>query len=165
MSNSDVIYGRDGDDTVAGELGDDILFGNGGDDVMRGDANNREPSGTEGGNDIIYGGDGNFIWGDDGDDLIWGGLGNDTLVGDDFSGGNGNDTFVVAVGEGTDTISDFQLGEDFIGLTTGLAFDLLSITQNGSDTFIDYNDETLALLAGVQANDLISSAATTFTII
>ncbi len=184
MSNSDVIYGRDGDDTVAGELGDDILFGNGGDDVLRGDANSREPGGTEGGDDIIYGGDGNdriggkggndklygeagddFIWGDAGDDLIWGGLGNDTLVGDDFSGGNGNDTFVVAVGEGTDTISDFQLGEDFIGLTTGLAFDLLSITQNGSDTFIDYNDETLALLAGVQANDLISSAATTFTII
>ncbi|NEQ22084.1 MAG: DUF4347 domain-containing protein [Microcoleus sp. SIO2G3] len=183
-NDADVVYGRDGDDTVAGELGDDILFGNGGDDVMRGDANSREPGGSEGGDDIIYGGDGNdriggkggddklygeagddFIWGDDGDDLIWGGLGNDTLVGDNFSGGNGSDTFVLAVGEGTDTISDFQLGEDFIGLTTGLAFDLLSITQNGSDTFIDYNDETLALLAGVQANDLISSAATTFTII
>ena len=34
--------------------------------------------------------------------------GNDTLTGDVVSGGQGVDTFVLAVGEGTDTILDFD---------------------------------------------------------
>jgi VCBS repeat-containing protein len=55
--------------------------------------------------DLIQGGDGNdTINGNDGDDVITGGLGADTLA-----SGNGNDTFVYrGLGEGEDTISDFN---------------------------------------------------------
>ncbi|MDY7016466.1 MAG: calcium-binding protein [Cyanobacteriota bacterium] len=158
-------YGRSGDDTIAGGLGDDTIFGGDGDDVLRGDRNKRSPGGKNGGDDLIYGGLGNdriggkggndrlfgeegddTLFGDDGDDLLRGGLGNDLLTGDDFSGGRGSDTFVLAAGEGTDTIADFHLGEDFIGLSGGLQFGQLAIAVEGSNTRIDLADETLAIL-------------------
>lgn len=175
--SNDFIFAAAGDDTVAGGLGDDQIFGEDGDDVLRGDLNNRSPGGSLGGNDIIYGGAGNDriggkggadqlygedgddrIWGDDGDDLLRGGLGNDTLVGDDFSGGRGDDTFVLAVGEGTDTILDFQVGEDLIGLANGLSFGQLSLSQNGSSTLINFDDETLAILMEVNVSTLTADS-------
>lgn len=169
------LYGRSGDDTIAGGLGDDQIFGGDGDDVLRGDRNRRSPGGSVEGDDIIHGGLGNDriggkggndvlygdqgddqIWGDDGDDILRGGLGNDTLTGDDFSGGSGRDTFVLAAGEGTDTIVDFHNGEDFIGLAGGLEFGQLSINQQGNNTLITFETETLAVLTGV--TDPLTSA-------
>lgn len=150
---------------AAGELGNDLILGGDGDDVLRGDRNARNSGGTAGGNDIILGGNGDdriggkagndrlfgeagndAIWGDDGDDLLWGGLGNDVLTGDDFSGGQGSDTFVLAAGEGTDTIVDFEVGTDFIGLAGGLSFGQLDISQLDGNTLIGFGDETLAVL-------------------
>jgi len=169
------LYGRSGDDTIAGGLGDDQIFGGDGDDVLRGDRNRRSPGGSIEGDDIIHGGFGNDriggkggndelygdqgddqIWGDDGDDILRGGLGNDTLTGDDFSGGSGRDTFVLATGEGTDTIVDFHNGEDFIGLAGGLEFGQLSINQQGNNTLITFETETLAVLNSV--TDSLTSA-------
>ncbi|MER3435311.1 MAG: alkaline phosphatase [Leptolyngbya sp. ERB_1_1] len=143
----DVIVAFGGDDTVAGGLGDDILYGGEGNDLPRGDLNSVDAqNGESGGNDIIYGGAGNdrisgksgndqlygeagddILVGDNGDDLLWGGLGNDTLMGNNFSGGSGSNTFVLAAGEGTDTIIDFQVGRDRIALANELAFSDLSI--------------------------------------
>lgn len=154
-----------GDDTVAGGLGDDEIFGGDGDDILRGDRNSRRTQdGQAGGDDIIFGGAGNdriggktgndtlygdegddTIWGDDGDDLIFGGAGNDTLIGDNFSQGTGADTFVLAAGEGTDTILDFEVGTDFIGLAGGLTQAQLSFEGNA----IKLGNETLAVLEGV----------------
>jgi len=152
-------------DTVAGGLGDDLIDGGEGDDVLRGDANRRSPGGTVGGNDEIYGGPGNDriggkagydflfgeegddeIFGDDGNDLLDGGLGHDTLTGDDFSGGTGRDTFVLAAGEGTDLFVDFEVGIDFLGLKGGLTAEELSFTQVGSDTEVGTVSEVLAIL-------------------
>jgi Ca2+-binding RTX toxin-like protein len=174
--SDDLLLALAGDDTVAGELGADVIFGGDGDDVLRGDLNSRSPGGKVGGDDIIYGGAGNdrlggkggndqlfgeagddLLWGDDGDDLLRGGLGNDRLVGDDFSGGTGSDTFVLAVGEGTDTIVDFT-EEDFIGLADGLTFGQVSVTQDGSDALISADGEALAILAGVDASALTEAA-------
>ncbi|MEQ8383078.1 MAG: hypothetical protein RH949_12010 [Coleofasciculus sp. A1-SPW-01] len=168
---SDRINGFGGNDTIAGGLENDQIFGGDGDDVLRGDLNQRSPQVDIGGDDIIFGGAGNDriggkggndqlfgeagddqIWGDDGDDILRGGLGNDTLTGDDFSGGSGSDTFILAVNEGTDTIVDFQDGADLIGLANGLTFGQLSITQDGKNTLIGFEDETLAMLKGVNAN-------------
>lgn len=173
---SDIIYARDGNDTVAGGLGDDLLLGGAGDDILRGDYNKKSPGGRKGGDDIIYGGAGNDqiggkggndtlygeagddkLWGDNGNDLLWGGVGNDTIVGDDFSGGSGSDTFVLATGEGTDTISDFDIAKDLIGLAGTLKFAQLSITQDGDNSVIGFDDESLAILTGVQANILTDS--------
>ncbi|MDB9527001.1 DUF4347 domain-containing protein [Oscillatoria sp. CS-180] len=177
-NTADVIYALDGDDTVAGGLGDDVLFGEAGDDVLRGDRNSRSPQvGEPGGNDTIYGGDGNdriggksgddslygdagddVIWGDDGDDLLWGGDGDDTLTGDDDSGGSGSDTFVLAIGDGTDTITDFEVDTDFIGLFGTLSFNQLTIGQEAEDALIEFNGQTLATVLGVGAEALTESS-------
>ncbi|NER30415.1 MAG: calcium-binding protein [Symploca sp. SIO1C4] len=173
----ETIYARAGDDTVAGALGDDLIFGGDGEDVLRGDINQRKSGGTVGGDDTIHGGQGNDriggkagndylfgdegddkIWGDDGDDLLRGGLGDDTLTGDNFSGGSGSDIFVLAIGEGTDTIIDFEIGEDLIGLAGGLSFGQLSVTQDKNNTLIGVNDETLAILNGVETALLVDDA-------
>lgn len=176
--------GGAGDDTVAGGLGDDIIFGGEGDDVLRGDRNTRSPGGSVGGDDLIFGGEGNDriggkagndtllggtgddrLWGDDGDDLLLGGLGNDTLTGDDASGGQGADTFVLAIGAGTDTITDFEVGTDFIGLTDGLSLGQLSFSQDNQNTLIEAGGDVLAVVQGVEAGALSAIADSTFTLV
>lgn len=77
-----------------------------------------------------------------------GGLGNDTLT-----GGLGSDVFVFAPGEGTDTITDFTLSNDKIGLTDGLTFGQLSFV--GSE--IRVGSEVLAVLTGVNTSTLTAS--------
>ncbi|MEM6253121.1 MAG: esterase-like activity of phytase family protein [Cyanobacteria bacterium P01_D01_bin.156] len=164
------VPGTGGDDTLAGGLGDQIISGGNGDDVLRGDLNSRDPQGRSGGDDAIFGGAGNDriggkggndllfgdegddqIWGDDGDDLLQGGLGNDTLTGDNFSGGEGSDIFAFAADEGTDTVTDFEVGIDSIGLVGGLNFGAITQTVQGSDLLLNTGIETLAVLEGVTA--------------
>lgn len=168
-----IILGK-GNDLAAGGLGNDVILGDDGADVLRGDRDARDAQvGEVGGDDIIYGGKGNDriggksgndqmfggegsdqIWGDDGDDLLWGGLGNDRLTGDNASGGKGSDTFVLAVGEGTDTITDFQVGIDKIGLAAGLTYTGLSFSGDQ----ILFAGETLAVLASVATVGLSESS-------
>ncbi|MFB8791963.1 MAG: Calx-beta domain-containing protein [Potamolinea sp.] len=173
----DSIYGFAGNDIIVGSIGKDEIYGGPGNDELIGDVKNLVGDDSSmndiiyggigsdrlhggGGNDYLYGKAGNDqIWGDVGDDLIWGGFGNDILT-----GGTGFDTFVIAKGEGTDTIRDFQIGQDYIALTGGLTFASLSITQLGSQTLIsdNVNNQTLTLLSGVNAVTLIANASTTF---
>ncbi|MBW4648779.1 MAG: DUF4347 domain-containing protein [Kastovskya adunca ATA6-11-RM4] len=174
-AGGDRLYGFGGHDTISGGLGNDQLYGGDGNDILFGDSQNSLTGGDDliyggTGNDRIYGGAGNDnlygevgddqIWGDAGNDRLWGGLGNDILT-----GGEGRDTFVFARGEGTDTIRDFKVGEDYIGLTAGLSLGQLSITQRSSHTWITdtTNGQTLAILTGVNASTLIANAAGTFT--
>ena len=165
----------DARDTIAGHLGNDTINGGGADDVLRGDLNIRGSQVDLGGDDIIYGGAGNdriggkggndqlfgdagddMIWGDDGDDILRGGLGNDTLTGDDFSGGQGSDTFILAEGEGLDIITDFELGIDAIALAGGLEFGQLTVTQSGDDALIAVvGGESLAIVQEIKAGDLM----------
>ncbi|MEM1281471.1 MAG: calcium-binding protein, partial [Cyanobacteria bacterium P01_H01_bin.152] len=169
-----------GDDTVAGGLGNDVITGGGGDDLLRGDANSRAPQNSTGGNDIIFGGEGidriggkagndilsgdagdDLIWGDAGDDILMGVTGNDILVGDNFSDGSGSDLFVFGNGDGTDTILDFEVGTDRIGLVDGeLVFTDLTLTQDGAHTLLGVADssEVLAVLNNVQASSLTESS-------
>jgi Ca2+-binding RTX toxin-like protein len=130
----------DGTSLLRGTDNDDRIFGLDGDDRMRG----------RHGNDILYGGLGNDrMRGDDGDDTLIGGLGNDVLFGND-----GSDTFVLAVGEGTDTIRDFELDEnDKIGLAGGLQ--LGQLTFDGDK--ILFGDEILAEVSGIDTASLTSS--------
>ncbi len=98
-------------------------------------------------NDALYGDEGSDrLWGDDGDDILRGGLGNDILTGDDFSGGTGDDVFVLALGAGTDIITDFGNGNDKIGLAEGLTFADLAITGAGDNMLIQYLETILAFL-------------------
>jgi VCBS repeat-containing protein len=98
---------------VAGDSrgGDDTLYGGNGNDIIFG----------QGGNDTIDGGDGN--------DIIYGGLGDDTLT-----GGDGQDTFVWLAGEtGTDTITDFSATDDKLDIS-----DLLTNWNGDADTLDTY---------------------------
>ena len=89
-----------------------------------------------------------------------GDLGNDTLTGDNFSGASGVDTFILAAGEGFDTITDFQVGIDFIGLADGLSFSDLSIGQSGDAAVISVGSEDLAQLNGVASSALTETSFT-----
>jgi len=65
----------------------------------------------------------NIIVGNAGDNMIDGGKGNDVLT-----GGAGSDTFVIAVGNGNDIITDFQ---------TGAGGDILQLNGSGFHTLSD----------------------------
>src|SRR4028118_282065 len=140
--------GGNGPDTLTGNAGNDILIGGNGPDALIGNA----------GNDTLIGGNGtDLLLGNAGDDLLYGGNGADTLEGglgnDTLTGGNGGDVFVFASGEGTDTITDFKLSNDIIGLAGGLTFENLSFSGNN----IIFGTEVLAVLTGVNTNTLTAS--------
>ncbi|MEG4444106.1 DUF4347 domain-containing protein [Microcoleus sp. AT9_B5] len=130
---NDSVFGGKGSDTILGSSGDDALFGNRGADILNGDD----------GNDILYGGKG--------DDLLNGGLGSDTLV-----GGMGVDKFLLSTNSGTDTITDFEVGQDLLVLGNGLTFSQLAIAEDSGSTLIRLaqTGEILASLAGVSASSI-----------
>ncbi|MEG4012815.1 MULTISPECIES: FG-GAP-like repeat-containing protein, partial [unclassified Microcoleus] len=130
---NDTVFGGKGSDTLLGSGGDDALFGNRGADILNGDD----------GNDMLYGGKG--------DDLLTGGLGSDTLT-----GGMGVDKFLLSANSGTDTIADFELGQDLLVLGSGLDFSQLAISQDSGSTLIRLaqTGEILASLSGVSASSI-----------
>lgn len=176
---NDLIRANEGNDLLAGSVNDDILYGEEGDDILRGDLNTVQAGGEAGGDDLLYGGLGNdqlygqggddLLNGGDGDDALYGDAGNDLLVGglgfDTLMGGAGRDTFAIASSSGDDTITDFRIGEDFIMMTGNLSFEDLTFTQTGGSTVIGSNNEIdIAILRGINFNDLIASASSTFTV-
>ncbi|EDX82843.1 FG-GAP repeat domain protein [Synechococcus sp. PCC 7335] len=155
---NDTLDGGKGNDTLDGGRGRDVLFGGNGNDTLIGRADNDTLDGGKGndlldggrGNDLLTGGSGrDFLLGNDGDDTIVGGGNNDTLT-----GGNGRDTFVLSLGNGIDTITDFDT-KDLIGLTGGLSLGALSFI--GSDILISDTSEVLATLTGIDTTSLNSS--------
>ena len=113
------IVGENSKDTLSGSVCfDEIVGGRGKDELF----------GFEG-NDTLNGGKGK--------DILDGGLGNDVLT-----GGRGKDIFVLATGYGADTITDFNDGNNSIGLSGGLTFADLSFA--GSSILVDDTKEILA---------------------
>ncbi|MEL7313418.1 MAG: hypothetical protein AAFN08_00505, partial [Cyanobacteria bacterium J06559_3] len=75
--------------------------------------------------------------------------------------GSGSDLFVFGNGDGTDTILDFEVGIDRIGLVEGeLVFADVTLTQDGVNTLLGVADseEILAVLNNVQASALDESS-------
>ncbi len=154
LSKINNLVGDDANNTASGFGGDDIITGNGGNDTLSG---NR-------GNDIITGGLGNDqLFGGKGDDNLNGGDGDDTLVGalgaDLLISGAGRDVFVLEAGAGTDTLLDFQQGQDLIGLTKGLSFNQLRITQGDISTTIEIasSGEVIASFFGILNSPITAS--------
>lgn len=102
-SGDDLVQSHDGNDNVRTRSGDDsVEAGNGNDTVHAGGGNDRVDAG-------------------EGDDSVNAGSGNDTVLGgegeDILTGGSGADGFVWKDGDhGIDTITDFQIGTDYIGI-------------------------------------------------
>ena len=103
------------------------------------------------------GGPGGGLTGTDGDDMLMGADGDDILdglLGDDtYTGGAGADQFVLAIAQGVDTITDFEIGIDQISLG-GLTPDGVRFFAMGSDTFLLTNsNELLGVMPGVTGLD------------
>jgi RTX calcium-binding nonapeptide repeat (4 copies) len=148
---NDLILGSEGNDTLFGQLGDDTLCGGAGDDLVYGGQGNDLIDGGKG-NDSIYGDLGNdTLFGCEGNDILFGGSGNNSLI-----GGLGNDIFVIGLNRGFDIVSDFVTGQDLIGLSGGLSFDQLEITQNNNNALIKIkgSGEIISSLNGVNATSI-----------
>ncbi|MDF5708755.1 MAG: choice-of-anchor D domain-containing protein [Nostoc sp. S4] len=167
-ASANKIYGFGGKDTIVGNLGNDQLWGGEGQDTLWGQDGDDLLYGDSG-NDQLYGDNGNdTLFGGIGDDLLYGRAGNDWLYGgkgnDALTGGYGADTFVLASGEGTASILDFELDKDKIALSGGLQFGQLLIQQKGTQALIvdSLDNQVLAKLDNVNASTLLAQSSTTF---
>lgn len=137
---NDTIIGGRGGDTIEGGAGDDSIDGDYGDDSLSGGADNDTLTGGSG-NDTLEGGAGNDVI-DAGieDDTLDGGTGNDSLT-----GGDGNDLFVYNVGDGADTITDFNAGNSGAlgdGNTSNNDFiDLGNFYDDINELRLDFDDD------------------------
>ena len=175
LAGDDILDGGLGNDSLLGGIGNDILIGDLGDDILNAEAGNDLVFGDDG-NDRLYGGDGfdelnggigkDFLYGGNNNDTLFGNNDNDTLYGeagdDILDGGQGsdvllgglnNDIFVIAVGNGSDIVQDFQDGFDKMGLSGGLLFSQLTILGSGTNTLIrnTSSGQTLATLQNVSS--------------
>jgi len=175
LAGDDILDGGVGSDSLLGGIGNDILIGDLGDDILNAEAGNDLVFGDDG-NDRLYGGDGfdelnggigkDFLYGGNNNDTLFGNNDNDTLYGeagdDILNGGQGsdvlrgglnNDIFVIAVGNGSDIVQDFQDGFDKMGLSGGLLFSQLTILGSGTNTLIKNTSsgETFATLQNVSS--------------
>ncbi|NUB46529.1 M10 family metallopeptidase C-terminal domain-containing protein [Fertoebacter nigrum] len=102
-------------------------------------------------NDLLTGNAGNnTLTGGAGADTLLGGAGNDRLVdgagADQLSGGLGQDTFVFAADGATDTVRDFQIGQDRIDLTGfGQAAQQMVIQATATGAVIQIGAEQIVL--------------------
>ncbi|MGK7921604.1 MAG: LamG-like jellyroll fold domain-containing protein [Trichodesmium sp.] len=171
MRDDDMLYGYAGEDTAYGGKGNDVVMGGDDGDLLYGDNDNDIVEG-EAGNDEAHGNRGlDFVNGGDGDDMlrggkdadrILGGIGEDTILGekgndlldggegdDTLSGGEGSDRFVLAPGNGSDIILDFEDGIDLLELEDGIAFADLIFTEESGSTLVEFDSERLAVVSGV----------------
>lgn len=130
-STANEIRGTDGDDSLVGGSDNDLILGFEGRDTLTGGGGNDTIDGGPS-NNFLSGGPGNdSLTGGSARDLLRGGLGDDTLNGDTandiLSGDGGNDVIIGGEGsdrfefnspeEGTDTITDFESGNDLISIS------------------------------------------------
>ncbi|MEI6445858.1 MAG: hypothetical protein WCO29_22685 [Nostocales cyanobacterium ELA583] len=158
LASNNIIDSGSGNDTVFLANGD-RAFGSDGNDTFFGDeASNFRASGGAG-NDIFFLGNGSNgrALGGDGNDTFEIGLGG----GHTLAGGAGADQFWIVFGEltkATNTILDFQIGTDVIGISgaksLGITTANLTLTQVGADTAVIFGGQTLATLTGIQASAL-----------
>ena len=151
LGGNDAILGLAGNDSLNGGNGNDVLDGGGDDDTLTGGNGNDMLFGSFGMDTLIGGNGDNSLDGGAGDDVLDGSRGEDIVnggTGNDFlTGGQGDDTLQFGLASGTDTITDFKVGNDHIQLlddltlasTSGVVSDV-----NGDDIL----DTTLTLEDG-----------------
>lgn len=151
-------FGTTGNDTLKIVNSNELIFARVRNDLI-------DATASEGGNRIYAGkGDDTLILGSR--DVLTGQNGNDRFFvqtgGDNLlTGGLGADQFWIAntgIPEFANTITDFTLGEDVIGIAgLGASFDKLTLTQQGNNTLIAFNNNQLSVLNGIQSSSLSAS--------
>lgn len=177
---NDILIGGHGNDLMLGGAGNDVAYVTEVGDVMREYAgqgfdvvkatvdvklgNNVEELIMLGGASLHGQGSSgdNRLFGNRGNNWLNGGGGDDVLDGmagtDKLAGGHGADTFRFSLGSGHDTIRDFSAAEnDHINVhaySGGVAFGgNISLSQDGSDTIIDFGGGNNVRVLNVNAND------------
>ena len=154
-----------GDDAIFVSRNDRVFGGEGSDLFYAADGkgNNRMSGGA--GDDIFYLGANDYALGGDGNDKFYVGSGG----GNTISGGAGADQFWIAttqLPDAANTIVDFQIGTDVIGIagskSLGISASTLKLAQVGGDTTVSFGNQTLAILTGIQATSLSTSNAGQF---
>jgi phosphodiesterase/alkaline phosphatase D-like protein len=153
-----------GDDTIY-VANKDRVFGSAGDDIIEAtDAKDYRISGGAGNDTLFLGANGRGLGGD-GNDRFFAGSGGNNLL----SGGAGADQFWITNAEipnAANTIVDFQIGTDVIGIqgakSLGISSSTIGLTQVGADTSINFGGQTLAVLIGIQASSLTPGNASQF---
>lgn len=173
---ADTITGDNGANQLRGQAGADLIIGNGGGDDLRGGE----------GKDLIRGGDGvdtlrgdegdDTLFGDGGDDTLRGGDGNDRLTGglgtDSLEGGAGRDTFIIVNDGSFDTVTDFNITDDFVDLSNAFGTPLTDFNAGKFFEFVsggailfdtggpvggfDFTGTGLGLISGLSAGDEIN---------
>ncbi|MEL6915463.1 MAG: hypothetical protein AAFP13_13265 [Pseudomonadota bacterium] len=122
--NADTMEGGSGDDNIKGGGGNDRLIGGSGSDFIKGGTRVDYMEGGTGDDRIFGNAFDDTLIGGSGNDRLNAGGGNDSLVGgtgrDTLKGGAGEDTFVFDLGDGRDTILDFQNNVDTLQFTVAL---------------------------------------------
>ena len=155
LKGNDTLNGGAGNDTLNGNVGNDILVGGAGNDSIVGNAGRDSLSGGDRADSLVGGTENDTLIGGDFSDTLDGGKDNDVLIGsngdDILTGGAGKDIFVISVDDNQsvfpnlgDTINDFELGSDRIGLTGGLEFEDLTFFEG----IIRVGDQRLAIVSG-----------------
>ncbi len=156
-SGNNIVDLGSGDDTIFVNKGDRVFGSDGNDtfDARDGQGGNRISGGV--GDDTFYLGSNDRALGGDGNDIFRVSLGGGNLI----SGGAGADQFWIVNAElpsSANTVLDFQLGTDVIGIqgavSLGITTSTLKLNQVGADTVIVFNNQTLATLTGIQASSL-----------
>jgi alkaline phosphatase len=162
--NNTVDAGK-GDDTIFVSRNDTVFGGEGNDMfyAIDGKGENRMSEGA--GNDTFYLGSNDRALGGDGNDKFYAGSGG----GNTLTGGAGADQFWIATGSlpsSANTITDFQIGTDVIGISgsksLGIGSSTLKLNQSSADTSINFGTQTLAVLTGIQASSLSTSNSSQF---
>lgn len=115
-------------------------------------------------NDVIHGTDANdYLNAGFGYDSILGGGGDEYIVGgtrkDTMTGGEDSDTFLLRMGDGLDTITDFTFGVDgdiiiYSGNSAVTSMANITFTQNGDDLYVCYGSNSTVILAGQTLADV-----------
>ncbi|NES99531.1 MAG: hypothetical protein F6K61_02965 [Sphaerospermopsis sp. SIO1G1] len=162
-----IFLGSD-DDTIYVNRKDRVFGGTGNDrfDATDAEGGNRMSGGA--GNDIFYLGKNDRVLGGDGNDQFFVQEGGDNLI----AGGAGNDQFWIAnveLPQNANTIVDFQVGTDVIGVSgavgLGITTSTLELSQVGSDTHVSFDNQILAVLSGIQVGSLDVSDASQFVLV
>lgn len=108
-----------------------------------------------GGNDVLVAGTGDRLFGGDEEDQLFITEGGNNIL----TGGAGADQFWIVNGElpvTLNTITDYRIGEDVLGIAGGGANTLadLTFTQEGADTLISIQSVAVARLLGIEASAL-----------
>lgn len=161
-AGADRLLGRGGPDQLEGGQGADTLFGHGAGDALDGGVGDDRLKGGAG-PDVLRGGDGrDALSGQAGADDLRGGAGRDTLTGgagdDRLTGGGSSDQFVFEDGAGSDVVTDFAPGIDWLDLSAIASIATWSqltqaATERAGDLVIDLGAGSLRL-AGIDLAEL-----------